>query len=149
MKKYNKVIFVCNGNTCRSPMAATIFSSVKNDDKLLVASRGMVVLFDEPYNPKAVAVCAAHDMIMPNNPATQISADDFGNDTLVLTMSDAQKNKIYAEFDNAINVYTLAEYAGRPEDYEVMDPCGKGIDEYKKCFDGLYELVTGAVAKMN
>ena len=45
-------------------MAATIFSSVKNDDKLLVASRGMVVLFDEPYNPKAVAVCAAHDMIM-------------------------------------------------------------------------------------
>ena len=72
-------------------MAATIFSSVKNDDKLLVASRGMVVLFDEPYNPKAVAVCAAHDMIMPNNPATQISADDFGNDTLVLTMSDAQK----------------------------------------------------------
>ena len=37
-------------------MAATIFSSVKNDDKLLVASRGMVVLFDEPYNPKAVAV---------------------------------------------------------------------------------------------
>ena len=46
-------------------MAATIFSSVKNDDKLLVASRGMVVLFDEPYNPKAVAVCAAHDMIMP------------------------------------------------------------------------------------
>ena len=130
-------------------MAATIFSSVKNDDKLLVASRGMVVLFDEPYNPKAVAVCAAHDMIMPNNPATQISADDFGNDTLVLTMSDAQKNKIYAEFDNAINVYTLAEYAGRPEDYEVMDPCDKGIDEYKKCFDGLYELVTGAAAKMN
>lgn len=130
-------------------MAATIFSSVKNDDKLLVASRGMVVLFDEPYNPKAVAVCAAHDMIMPNNPATQISADDFGNDTLVLTMSDAQKNKIYAEFDNAINVYTLAEYAGRPEAYEVMDPCGKGIDEYKKCFDGLYELVTGAAAKMN
>ena len=64
MKKYNKVIFVCNGNTCRSPMAATIFSSVKNDDKLLVASRGMVVLFDEPYNPKAVAVCAAHDMIL-------------------------------------------------------------------------------------
>ena len=116
-------------------MAATIFSSVKNDDKLLVASRGMVVLFDEPYNPKAVAVCAAHDMIMPNNPATQISADDFGNDTLVLTMSDAQKNKIYAEFDNAINVYTLAEYAGRPEDYEVMDPCGK----VRTCYRGSSE----------
>ena len=37
----------------------------------------------------------------------------------------------------------------RERDYEVMDPCGKGIDEYKKCFDGLYELVTGAAAKMN
>ena len=148
MKKYNKVVFVCNGNTCRSPIAATIMNSIRKDRELSVLSRGMVVLFDEPYNPKAVAVCSAHDLIMPNNPATQLSKEDFSNDTLVLTMSEKQKNKIYSEFDNAINVYTLSEYAGEQEDIEVPDPCGKGIDEYKKCYDGLCELVSKAAANM-
>lgn len=148
MKKYNKVIFVCNGNTCRSPMAATIMNSITKNRDLSVISRGMIVLFEEPYNPKAVAVCAVHDLIMPNNPATQMTREDFGNDTLVLTMSAKQKSKIYAEFDNAINVYTLSEYVGEPEEVEIPDPCGKGIEEYKKCYDGIYELVSKAAARM-
>lgn len=148
MKRYSRVIFVCNGNTCRSPIAATIMNSVKKNRELEVLSRGMVVLFDEPYNPKAVAVCAAHDLIMPNNPATQLAKEDFDNDTLVLTMSKTQKDKIYAEYDNAINVYTLAEYAKEPMELEVQDPMGKGIDEYKKCYDSLYELVSKAADRM-
>ena len=143
MKAYKKIIFVCTGNTCRSPMAATIMSSFKEDRELLVYSRGMVVLFPEPYNPKAVAVTASHNMIMPSNSATQLENSDFDNDTLVLTMSEGHKQKIYSEFDRAINVYTLNEYVG--DDGEaVHDPYGKGIEEYGKCFDRLYELIKKA-----
>ena len=54
MNTFDKVIFVCNGNTCRSPMAATVMANLKQD--IISESRGMVVLFPEPYNPKAVAV---------------------------------------------------------------------------------------------
>ena len=57
MNRFNKVIFICMGNTCRSPMAATIMTKLMPD--IRVESRGMVVLFPEPYNPKAVAVAAA------------------------------------------------------------------------------------------
>lgn len=56
MNTFDKVIFVCNGNTCRSPMAATVMANLKQD--IISESRGMVVLFPEPYNPKAVAVAA-------------------------------------------------------------------------------------------
>lgn len=52
MNTINKIIFVCNGNTCRSPMAATIMGTFLQDTDILVQSRGMVVLFPEPYNPK-------------------------------------------------------------------------------------------------
>ena len=143
MKKYDRIIFVCTGNTCRSPMAATIMNSLKGDRNISVSSRGMVVLFPEPYNPKAIAVLSSHGMIMPNNSSQQLTAQDFDNDTLVLTMDETQKQKIYSEFDNAINVYTLNEYVG--EDSEgVQDPYGKGIEEYAKCFDGMYKLVKKA-----
>lgn len=140
MKKYAKVLFVCNGNTCRSPMAATIFSNLKGERDIRVGSRGLVVLFPEPYNPKAIAVAAAHNMIMPNNSAKEICEEDFGNDTLVLTMSERQKSKLYARFKNAINVYTLMECAGIDRE-EIKDPYGKDMQAYSKCFEELQELV--------
>ena len=68
MNTYNKVIFVCMGNTCRSPMAATIMKHELEKcglDHIAVESRGLVVLFPEPYNPKAVAVASKHGMIIP------------------------------------------------------------------------------------
>ena len=96
MNTFDKVIFVCNGNTCRSPMAATVMA-----------------------NPKAVAVAAKHNMIIPNNSAKQLLNEDFGNDTLVLAMNSHMKQKIYDEYSEAINVYTLSEYAGEPEQESI------------------------------
>ena len=143
MNTFDKVIFVCNGNTCRSPMAATVMANLKQD--IISESRGMVVLFPEPYNPKAVAVAAKHNMIIPNNSAKQLLNEDFGNDTLVLAMDSSMKQKIYDEYSEAINVYTLSEYAGEPEQ-EIKDPYGKGIEEYNVCFELIYRLV-GNVAE--
>jgi protein-tyrosine-phosphatase len=113
------------------------------DNDILVVSRGMVVLFPEPYNPKAVAVAARHGMIMPSNSAMQLENNDFDNNTLVLVMSAAMKQKIYSSLDKAINVYTLGEFAGEG-DIEVPDPYGRGIEEYNKCFEQLYVLIKKA-----
>lgn len=143
MNRFSKIIFVCRGNTCRSPMAATIMHSFMPD--ILVESRGMVVLFPEPYNPKAVAICSKHNMIMPSNCATELAEEDFGNGTLVLVMDGKMKQKIYDSFAAAINVYTLGEFAGEI-DSEVPDPYGYGPEEYNNCFEGLYRLIEKAAA---
>lgn len=102
------------------------------------------MLFPEPYNPKAVAVAARHDMIMPSNVSVQVVNDDFGIDTLVLTMNSSMKQKIYDTFNKAINVFTLSELAGEG-DVEVPDPYGKGVEEYNKCFEQLYSYVEKVV----
>lgn len=77
MNTYSRILFVCAGNTCRGPMAATIMQQFVQDMGILTDSRGMVVLFPEPYNPKAVAVCAGHGMIMPSNSAAQLENTDL------------------------------------------------------------------------
>ena len=53
------------------------------------------------------------------------------------------KKKLYDKYDRAINVYTLSEYAGEG-DIEVLDPYGKGMEEYNKCFEQLYILLEKA-----
>ena len=132
MNTYSRILFVCAGNTCRGPMAATIMQQFVQDMGILTDSRGMVVLFPEPYNPKAVAVCAGHGM-----------NTDFDNNTLVLVMNQSMKQKIYESYDRAINVYTLGEFAGVGET-EIADPYGRGIDEYNQCFEQLYVLIEKA-----
>ena len=143
MNTYNKIIFVCTGNTCRSPMAATIMQHNLIGTDISVESRGMVVLFPEPYNPKAVAVAASHGMIMPSNNAKQIENSDFGKDTLVLVMDSLMKTKLYNHYDKAINVYTINEFIGS-DNVEVNDPYGQGIEEYHHCFEILLEFVNRA-----
>lgn len=143
MSNINKVIFVCVGNTCISPMAATIMSTFLQGTDILVQSRGMVVLFPEPYNPKAVAVASKHGMIMVSDSTKQIENEDFDNNTLVLVMNSNMKKKLYDKYDRAINVYTLSEYAGEG-DIEVLDPYGKCMEEYNKCFEQLYILLEKA-----
>ena len=135
MSNINKVIFVCVGNTCRSPMAATIMSTFLQGTDILVQSRGMVVLFPEPYNPKAVAVASKHGMIMVSDSTKQIENEDFDNNTLVLVMNSNMKKKLYDKYDRAINVYPFSE---------VLDPYGNGMEEYNKCFEQLYILLEKA-----
>lgn len=147
MRTYKKIIFVCMGNTCRSPMAATVMTDELKGEGIVVDSRGMVVLFPEPYNPKAVAVAAGYGYVMPSNNARQLENEDFSNDTLVLVMSSQMKQKIYNLYDKAINVYTVCEFAGEPE-YEVEDPYGRGIEQYDRCFRELKELVEKAAGKI-
>ena len=58
------------------------------------------------------------------------------------------KQKRYDEYTEAINVYTLSEYAGEPEQ-EIKDPYGKGIEEYNACFELIYRLVSNVAEYMN
>lgn len=143
MNTYGKVLFICKGNTCRSPMSATILQHFLQDMDILVESRGMVVLFEEPYNPKAVAAAAKHGMIMPSNSSRQLKNSDFDNNTLVLVMNEDMKNKIYKQYDHAINVYTLNEFAD-DDSGEVADPYGHGAAAYNDCFEQLSRIISKA-----
>lgn len=143
MNTYSKIIFVCTENTSRSPMAATIMQQFLQNTDILVESRGMVVLFSEPYNPKAVAIASGHGMIMASNSSMQLENSDFDINTLVLVMDSSMKQKIYDAYDKAINVFTLSEFAG-DSDAVICDPYGRGTEEYNKCFEQLYVLIEKA-----
>ena len=139
MKKYEKIMFVCTDNTAISPMAEAIMNYLTKNC-IDICSRGMVVLFSEPYNPKIYDILNEKDIYIKENHTKQLTNRDFTENTLVLVPSEHMKNSIYSEYDAAINTYTLREFVGLGGD--IAEPFGQGMEAYRALFDELYEILT-------
>lgn len=144
MVGYGKILFVCTGNTCRSPMAETIFKSLVPD--ISAISRGLVVLFPEPVNPKAEMVLGNHNLILENHITRQLKASDIDEDTLILTMTESQKERVEKNFGSWDTLYTLKEFVGEIGD--VTDPYGGTLMDYEDCYVELVRLIKKLVYKL-
>lgn len=140
MNTFSKIIVVSNEDRSRGPMAAAILGSLLKDRGFMIESRGLVVLFSEPYHPKAIEVGKSKGINLQSTFSRQLDKGDFGMNTLVLTMDDVQKEKIYSKYPEARNVFTICEFAGEVNK-ELPNPYGKDEKAYRECFDELYGVV--------
>lgn len=120
MSSCRKVLFICKENVCRSIMAEAILQCGKGRPAAYGRFPwGLVVLFPEPLNPKAVAVLKGNEM----EPSKEYSEEfvpevDVTEGTLILTMSEQEKKQVLKSarrFGAPAEVYTLGEYAGRKD----------------------------------
>lgn len=146
--KFDRVIFVGEDNTCRSPMAETIFRSMFDKDKTEceIMSRGLVVLFDEPYNQKTEMILYNHGLETKEKVAIQLEPEELKGNVLVLTMTFTDKLKIIEDFDFHGEVYTLKEYIGN--DDELLDPYGEEIDIYEACYQDMFAVIQEVKTKI-
>lgn len=147
MKKYDKLIFVSNSDTCRGPMAEAILKSKFLLSELEVESRGLVVLFPEPVNQKAEAILASHGLTMKDHTAKMLEQEDFDERTLILVMEDALKQRIFQEHENVQNTWQLSEYI--KEETDVTEPVGGSLADYGACYELLDCMISSLVVVLN
>lgn len=147
MKKYDRVIFLDADDTARAPMAVQIMNQQFLFSDLKVLSRGLVVLFPEPVNPKAEAILVSHGLTAKEHTAKQLEQMEITAKTLILTMEDSQKDRVWSTYSDAGNVYTLTEYVGAKGD--ILPLFGEPLLSYGKCFEVLEVLIQGLVARLN
>ena len=128
-------------------MAEVIYRNLEKVSDRKVISRGLVVLFAEPLNPKAEIVLRKHDQELNNHVAKGLKASDIDKDTLILTMTLSQKKKVQELYPEIADVYTIKEFAGELGD--VVDPYGGTLMDYEDCYTELGRLVKKTVYKLN
>ncbi|MGI6117134.1 MAG: hypothetical protein ACOYBC_01970 [Bilifractor sp.] len=147
MKQYDTIIFVDSDDTARAVMAATIMRSADLVTEPRILSRGLVVLFPQPVNPKAEAILRSHDMTAAEHTASQLSEDDLTQKTLVLVMEENQKPKAEELLNYRTDVYSISEFTGFSGD---IDPLfGEDLAQYGRCWELLRELVRIAAKRIN
>lgn len=147
MKKYDRLIFVSNSDTCRGPIAEAILKSKFLLSELEVESRGLVVLFPEPVNQKAEVILASHGLTMKDHTAKMLEQEDFDERTLILVMEDALKQRIFQEHENVQNTWQLSEYI--KEETDVTEPVGGSLADYGACYELLDCMISSLVVVLN
>lgn len=145
MFPYKKIIFVSVSDTCRGPWAEKLLQK-EEISGIQSESRGTVVLFSEPINPKAVVIAKTRQIELEKHFSVPLQDNDFGEDILVLAMTERLKQDIYDEYTEAKNVYTLKEFVG--EEGDVLEPAGE-LTEYGEHFELVERLVHKLADKIN
>lgn len=133
MGKYSKVIFVSTDNTSRSILAEAVMNSVNKKKVIEVCSRGMVVLFPEPMNPKAVAILKGNQMEPSKTSSEQLMESDLTEATLILAMTSYECGLAREKFAGKAEICTIGEFVGKPGD--ITEPHGGTLAEYGACYE--------------
>ena len=80
-----KVMFVCTGNTCRSPMAESIAKALFNKENITVESRGIFALDHQPVSKLSQEIIQEHGL--PHPSLTQSFCEKDIEAKMILTKS--------------------------------------------------------------
>lgn len=129
-----KILIVCTGNTCRSPMAEGLLKQIAGDDaSVQVLSGGLFANAGEPVSGNAAQAMREMGIDISAHTAKNIHVAVVQEADLILTMTQAHEDLILRMFgvEAADKTYTLLEYIG--EDGDVIDPFGQDLEHYRRC----------------
>jgi protein-tyrosine-phosphatase len=145
------IVFVCTGNTCRSPTAEGLLRealAARGIDQVTVASAGTGAWDGAPASEGAYLVGLEHGLDLSEHRARLLTRDMVREADLVLTMSGHHLARV-AELGGEHKVHLLGSYAGRDAGRsEVPDPFGSDLTSYRTTFDELQELIAMVVSRV-
>ncbi len=153
-----KIMFVCHGNICRSPMAEFVFKDLISkkglSDKFTVASSATSTEeiwngVGNPVYPPAKRILNSHGISCEGKRAVQLKKADYDNFDYFIGMDGANirnMNRILGG-DPDEKIYKLLTFAGSSDD--VADPWYTGDFEttYKDVLTGCEGLLQSALNK--
>ncbi len=150
-----KIMFVCHGNICRSPMAEFIF-------KKMLAERGLSEYFEvassatsteeiyrgigNPVYPPAARELRSHGIECAGKRAVQLKKEDYAKYDMFIGMDSANIRNMHRIFggDPEGKIRKLMDFTSRPGD--VADPWYS--DRFDIAYRDIYEGCEALIASL-
>ena len=136
-----RVLFVCTGNTCRSPMAAELFRAAAMARGVLerfdVSSCGLAAERGTPAAFEAIATVRELGGDLSEFASTRCSRQSLADADVVFCMTVAQAEAVQRKWPELSSRVLLLDPAG----VDIVDPWRKGIAAYTDCAEKLKAAV--------
>ncbi len=143
------ILFVCTGNTCRSPMAKALLEDMAQEKgiDINVKSAGIYALDGQSASKGAIEALKVEGIDIETHRASIIYKDLLEWADLILTMGISHKEILLSKYDFIRGkVYTLKEYAYDKEE-NVRDPFGGDIHIYNNTKEEIKEALKYIIRK--
>jgi len=135
------ILFVCTGNTCRSPMAKAIAQHqlAQQEPTAItthITSAGIAAAPGMPATDQATEVLRSMDIELSDHHSQPLTLDMIGQAELIYTMTPSHAQAVMTMAPNAVHkVFVLDEHESIP------DPIGQSTEVYKHTADRLSDLI--------
>lgn len=126
---FKRILVVCTGNICRSPVAAAMLQSHK--PRLTVVSAGLGALVGHPADAQAGRLAEADGLDLAAHRARQLDGDMLSESDLVLVMTEGQRQAVVKRWPEARGkTMLMGKWLDRSAPPDIPDPYRKSPEAF-------------------
>jgi protein-tyrosine-phosphatase len=155
-----KVLLICTGNTCRTPIATGILKRLLEERKksgIAVDSAGTSAYSGSPASELSEEVCRSFGIDISAHSSKQLTAELVHSSDLILVMTpqhfDYVTRLVPKSSDKTFLWKAFPNQPAGDKDYSIKDPIGGDREVYLKCYldldENLHRILPDILAKAN